>query len=77
MAKTESQKCLLNEPASDPLKRGGLMPVTVDRSPATSRNGNNKSCDNCGHSGDILSQNDEKQRQDSDNESLYLHGLKK
>ena len=53
------------------------MPVTVDRSPATSRNGNNKSCDSCGQSGDRLSQNDEKQRQDSDNESLYLHGLKK
>ncbi len=48
-----------------------LTPVTVDWSPATSRNGN-------GHSGDKLSQTGEKQQksQNGDNESLHLHDLK-
>ena len=31
-------------------------------SPATSRNGNNMSGDNCGHNGDRLSQNAQKQQ---------------
>ena len=37
--------------------------------PATRRNGDNLNGDNCGPSGDRLSQN-------GNNESLYLHGLK-
>ena len=44
------RKCMLNEPASEP-RKGTVTPVTVNRSPATSRNGNNMSGDNCGHSG--------------------------
>ena len=43
-------------------RKGAITPVTVDRSPETSRNGNNMSGDNCGHSGDRLSQNGEKQQ---------------
>ena len=38
------------------------MLVTVDRSPAISRNGNNMSGDNCGHCDDRLSQNGKKQQ---------------
>ena len=48
----------LNEPASNLSKRGSNC-VMVDRSLATCRNGDNLN-DNCGHSGDRLSQNGEK-----------------
>ena len=51
------------------------MPVMVDRSPATNRNGNNMSGDNCGHSGDRLSQNGEKQQVKTAT-TRVLHGLK-
>ena len=47
------RKYLLNEPASD-RRKGAVTPVTVVRSPATSRNGNNMSGHNCGHSDDRL-----------------------
>ena len=67
-------KCLLNETATDASKRGGN--ACHGWSPATSRNGNNMSGDNCGHNVDRLSQNGEKQHLNSDNDSLYLHGLK-
>ena len=41
-------------------RKGAVTPVTVDRSPANSRNGNNTSSDNCGHSAGRLSQDGEK-----------------
>ena len=59
IAKTWSRaRCMSNEPVRYPSKSGG----NADRrSLATSRTGNNMSGDNCGHSGDRLSQNGEKQ----------------
>ena len=47
--------CWMNQRATH--RKWAVTPVTVDRSPATSWNGNN-----CGHSGDRLSQNGEKQQ---------------
>ena len=58
---------LLNETASG-RKGAVLTPVTVDRSPATSRNG-------IGHSGDRLSQTGENQQlKTATTKSLFLHG---
>ena len=56
IAKPESSAsvCWMNQRATR--RKGVVMPVTVDRSPATSRNGNNMSGDNYSHSGDRLSQ---------------------
>ena len=55
-----SRKCLLNEQASDRSKTGA-KPVTSD----------NMSSDNSDHSGDRLSQNDEKQQVKTETTRVY------
>ena len=57
-------------------QKGAVTPVTVGRSPATCRNGDNMNDDNCDHSSDRLSRNVEKATSQN-GDKRYRHGLKK
>ena len=60
-------------------RKGAVTPGTVDRSPATCRNGDSLNDDNSDHGSERLRQNGEEAiSQNGDNEeSLYFHGLKR